>query len=60
MGILFWILIRTIIFTVIGNTFYKWFATTKIGKKFDTIVAKLLNKITQKEESVKNGENKDD
>ena len=60
MGILFWVFIRTIIFTVIGNTFYKWLATTKIGKKLDAMVARLLNKITQKEDSVKNGENKND
>ena len=53
-------LIRTIIFTVIGNTFYKWLATTKIGKKLDAMVARLLNKVTQKEEGVKNGENKND
>jgi len=32
----------------------------KIGKKLDAMVARLLNKVTQKEESVKNGENKNE
>ena len=50
MGILFWMLLRTIIFSLIGNSFYKWFAKTKWGIWFDKKFSALLNKVTHKEE----------
>jgi len=49
-GILFWMLIRTIIFSMIGNSFYKWFATTKTGKWFDKKLSDIMNKVTNKHE----------
>ena len=45
MGILFWMLIRTIIFSMIGNSFYKWFAGTTWGIWFDMKMKSILNKI---------------
>ena len=50
MGIMFWMLARTIIFSMIGNSFYKWFAKTKWGIWFDKKFSALLNKVTHKEE----------
>ena len=50
MGILFWMLIRTIIFSMIGNSFYKWFATTKTGKWFDKKLSDIMNKVINKHE----------
>ena len=48
MGILFWMLIRTIIFSMIGNSFYKWFQKTKYGIWWDAKLAALLDKVTNK------------
>ena len=48
MGFLFWFVLRAMIMGVIGNSFYKWFATTKTGKWFDAKIEKLLNKVTNK------------
>ena len=50
MGILFWALLRSIIFSCIGNSFYKWFQKTKIGIWFDVKLARMLNKIMRKED----------
>ena len=50
MGILFWMLARTILFSMIGNSFYKWFATTKTGKWFDKKLLDIMNKVTNKHE----------
>ena len=50
MGILFWALLRTIIFSIIGNTVYKWFIKTKYGIWFDMKMNTLLNKVTKKEQ----------
>ena len=50
MGLLFWALLRTIIFSCIGNSFYKWFQKTKIGIWFDVKLARMLNKIMRKED----------
>ena len=47
---MFWMLARTIIFSMIGNSFYKWFAKTKWGIWFDKKFSALLNKVTHKEE----------
>ena len=48
MGVLFWMLIRTMIFSMFGNSFYKWFATTKTGKWFDRKLSDIMNKVTNK------------
>ena len=50
MGILFWALLRSIIFSCIGNSFYKWFQKTKIGIWFDDKLARMLNIIVRKED----------
>ena len=50
MGVLFWMLARTILFSMIGNSFYKWFATTKTGKWFDKKLSDIMNKVTNKHE----------
>ena len=50
MGILFWALLRSIIFSCIGNSFYKWFARTKMGIWFDKKMSNLLTKVTGKVE----------
>ena len=43
-----WALVRAMIFSTLGNTFYKWFATTKTGKWFDLKVNTILDKVTNK------------
>ena len=48
MGLLFWALVRAMIFSTLGITFYKWFATTKTGKWFDLKVNTILDKVTNK------------
>ena len=48
MGLVLWMLIRSILFSIIGNTVYKWFARTKMGIWFDKKVSKLLTKVTGK------------
>ena len=48
MGLVLWMLIRSILFSIIGNTVYKWFARTKMGIWFDKKVSKLLTKGTGK------------
>ena len=35
---------------MIGNSFYKWFATTKTGKWFDKKLSDIMNKVTNKHE----------
>ena len=50
MSILFWMLLRSMLFSVIGNTFYKWFAGTSWGIWFDAKMKSVLNKVTHKEE----------
>jgi hypothetical protein len=50
MGLVAWMLLRSILFSIIGNTVYKWFARTKIGIWFDIKVSKLLTKVTGKVE----------
>ena len=49
MSVLLWALLRTIIFSIIGNTVYKWFIKTKYGIWFDMKMNTLLNKVTKKE-----------
>ena len=49
MGILIWMLIRTIIFSMIGNSFYKWFSGTTWGIWFDMKMQSILDKVVRKE-----------
>ena len=49
MGLFGWMLLRTILFSIIGNSFYKWFQTTKWGIWFDKKLATFMNKVTDKE-----------
>ena len=48
MGIMFWMLARTIIFSMIGNSFYKWFSGTTWGIWFDMKMKSVLNKVHNK------------
>ena len=50
MGILFWFLLKSILSSLIGQTFYKWFKTTKYGVWWDAKITALLNKVIHKEE----------
>ena len=50
MGVLFWFLLKSILSSLIGQTFYKWFKTTKYGVWWDAKISALLNKVIQKEE----------
>ena len=48
MGIIFWMLLRSMLFSVIGNTFYKWFAGTTWGIWFDYKIQVTLDKVIGK------------
>jgi hypothetical protein len=48
MGIIFWMLLRSMLFSVIGNTFYKWFAGTTWGIWIDYKVQVTLDKVVGK------------
>ena len=50
MGVLFWFVLKAMISSLIGQTFYKWFKTTKYGVWWDAKISALLNKVIQKEE----------
>ena len=50
MSLVLWMLLRTILYSIIGNTIYKWFARTKMGIWFDKKVSNFLTKITGKVE----------
>ena len=39
---------------MIGNSFYKWFSTTKTGKWFDKKLSDIMNKVTNKHEEAVN------
>ena len=49
MGVLFWFLLKSIISSLIGQAFYKWFKTTTWGIWFDKKLASLMDKVTHKE-----------
>jgi hypothetical protein len=49
-SILLWALLRSIIFSCIGNSFYKWFQKTKYGIWFDIKLDKLLSRIIKNED----------
>ena len=48
MGLFGWMLLRTILFSIIGNSFYKWFSKTKIGIWFDKKMENIMSKVTSK------------
>ena len=50
MSLVLWMLLRTILYSIIGNTIYKWFARTKMGIWFDKKVSNFLTKIIGKVE----------
>ena len=48
MGVLFWFVMKAILSSLIGQTFYKWFKTTKYGIWWDAKISALLDKVTHK------------
>ena len=48
MGLLFWFVLKSIISSLIGKSFYKCFQKTKYGRWWDAKVSTLLNKATGK------------
>ena len=50
MGVLFWFVLKSILSSLIGQSFYKWFKTTKYGVWWDAKITALLNKVIHKEE----------
>ena len=48
MGILFWFIAKALLSSLIGNTFYNWFKTTKYGIWFDMKLTALLDKVIHK------------
>ena len=45
-----WKILLAILMSTIGNSFYKWFAKTKMGIWFDKKMNNLLTKVTGKVE----------
>ncbi len=45
-----WKLLLTILLSTVGNSFYKWFAKTKMGKWFDKKMEKIMSTVTKKVE----------
>jgi hypothetical protein len=52
MGLFGWMLLRTILFSIIGNSFYKWFSKTKMGIWFDKKMEKIMSKVTSNVEAL--------
>jgi len=50
MGVLFWFVLKSILSSLIGQVFYKWFKTTKYGVWWDKKITSWLNKVTRKEQ----------
>ena len=48
MSILFWALLRSIIFSCIGNSFYKWFQTTTFGIWFQFKLDSFMEYLSDK------------
>ena len=48
MGLLFWFVVKAIISSLIGKSFYKWFQKTKYGLWWDTKMSNILDKVTNK------------
>ena len=45
-----WRILLAILLSTVGNSFYKWFAKTKMGKWFDNKMEKIMSKVTSKVE----------
>ena len=45
-----WKLLLTILLSTVGNSFYKWFAKTKMGKWFDNKMENIMSTVTKKVE----------
>ena len=45
-----WKLLLAILMSTVGNSFYKWFAKTKMGKWFDKKMENIMSKVTSKVE----------
>jgi len=45
-----WKLLLTILLSTVGNSFYKWFAKTKMGIWFDNKMEKIMSTVTKKVE----------
>ena len=56
MGLLFWFVVKSIISSLIGKSFYKWFQKTKYGLWWDTKMSNILDKVTNKHDEA--GSNK--
>ena len=48
MGLLFWFVVKSIISSLIGKSFYKWFQKTKYGLWWDTKMSNILDRVTNK------------
>ena len=48
MGLLFWFVVKAIISSLIGKSFYKWFQKTKYGLWWDTKMSNILDRVTNK------------
>ena len=45
-----WRILLAILLSIVGNSFYKWFAKTKMGKWFDKKMENIMSKVTSKVE----------
>ena len=45
-----WRLLLAILLSTVGNSFYKWFAKTKMGIWFDKKMEKIMSTVTKKVE----------
>ena len=45
-----WRLLLAILLSTVGNSFYKWFAKTKMGKWFDNKMENIMSTVTKKVE----------
>ena len=45
---MYWFLLRSIVSTVLGSQFYKWYASTKIGIYFQNRIDQFLEYIAEK------------
>ena len=45
-----WRILLAILLSTVGNSFYKWFAKTKMGKWFDNKMENIMSTVTKKVE----------
>ena len=45
-----WRILLAILLSTVGNSFYKWFAKTKMGKGFDNKMENIMSTVTKKVE----------